>query len=451
MKRTTAATPVAPATLRRLAGGAFAVFASLRLAIVLLSLFAACLAAASLLESRYNARVARELVYGAWWFALLLALLAANVLGAALKKCPWKRHQTGFLITHAGLLVLLAGGLLTALFGVEGQMVLVDTPSPALQARLGLSNRAEAIYLADSHRLEVFRLKRPAASEAGELVRLVEAIDRGEEAPEGARGGIAGRWAFSFHPGPFTWYADEHAAPQLPWHLNVLRRLAAPWPGAAWGLDGGATLTVDNFYPHTEHAPRGEGRFVPRHVPPGADAPAGLEPAVRCGLTAGGKQETFWVGMSRGAARVLLGDDLYLVRYRPDVRPVGFALTLHRARQAKGPGTDRPAWFQSDVSVAYPGGRAEEEHRIVMNSPLRAGPYKVYQANYRALADPRTNEPLLDGERPVSLSGLAVAHDPGLWLKYAGSLLVVLGIATMFYMRAYFFKPRARPATSRAA
>jgi NO-binding membrane sensor protein with MHYT domain len=49
---------------------------------------------------------------------------------------------------------------------------------------------------------------------------------------------------------------------------------------------------------------------------------------------------------------------------------------------------------------------------------------------------------LLDDGRPVSLSGLAVASDPGLWLKYAGSLIVVLGIATMFYMKAYFFRPR---------
>src|SRR5262249_37433938 len=89
----------------------FAVLSSLRLAVVLLSLFAACLAGATVLESHHGARVAQELVYRAWWFALLLALLAANVLCAALKKYPWRRHQTGFLVTHAGLLVLLAGGL----------------------------------------------------------------------------------------------------------------------------------------------------------------------------------------------------------------------------------------------------------------------------------------------------------------------------------------------------
>jgi hypothetical protein len=421
----------------RLGARLFAVFASLRLAIVLLSLFAGCLAAATLLESRYDARIAGELVYRAWWFTLLLALLAANVLCAALKKYPWKRKQTGFLITHAGLLVLLLGGVLTALFGVEGQMVLVDTPSPAVQARIGLTDKAEAIHLPDTHTIEVFHLERPPAEEARAVLRLVEAIDRGEEVslPPAVR-----RWEFAFRPGPFAWHPEEGSSLRLPWGLGLLQRLAAPWPEMAWELDGLSTLRVENFYPHAEYSPHG-GKFVPRHVPPGAEARSGLGPALRCSLSGGAEREVFQVGLSRGAARVLLGRRLYLVRYRPGVEAVGFRLTLHQARQTRGPGTDRPAWFQSDVSVTWPGNRDARRHSIVMNSPLAAGPYKVYQANYRALIDPATGEPLLDGDRPVSLSGLSVARDPGLWLKYAGSLIVVLGIVTMFYMKAYFFRP----------
>src|SRR5262249_5077758 len=47
--------------------------ASLQLAIGLLSLFALCLAVATLLESAYGGAVAGELVYHAWWFSLLLS------------------------------------------------------------------------------------------------------------------------------------------------------------------------------------------------------------------------------------------------------------------------------------------------------------------------------------------------------------------------------------------
>jgi hypothetical protein len=41
-------------------------------------------------------------------------------------------------------------------------------------------------------------------------------------------------------------------------------------------------------------------------------------------------------------------------------------------------------------------------------------------------------------------STFSVARDPGRLLKYAGSLMICLGIAMMFYMRAYFFKARSR-------
>jgi len=33
---------------------------------------------------------------------------------------PWKRHHTGFLLTHLGIIVLLAGALIGRLYGVEG-------------------------------------------------------------------------------------------------------------------------------------------------------------------------------------------------------------------------------------------------------------------------------------------------------------------------------------------
>jgi hypothetical protein len=419
--------------------------ASLRLAIVLLSLFAACLAGATLLESHYGARAARELVYRSWGFAGLLALLAANVVGAALKKYPWKRHQTGFLVTHTGLLVLLLGGLLTALFGVEGQMVLIDTPDPALQARIGLTNQARSIHLPDTHEIEVFCLRRRQLADDPGLRDFLRAIHHGEEVPDKLIDYARDRWSLTFRPGPFTWHPDEHAPGRLPWAVRVLQGIASPWPGYTLDL-GEATLSVDNFYPHVEYSANGEGRFVPRESAPGEEV--ALEPAVRCSLQGRGERQPFWLGLSRGAVPLRLGDTLYLVRYRPAVVPVDFTLTLHRAWEQKDPGTSRPAWFQSDVSVSGLDNAAPaREHRIVMNHPLAVAGYRVYQANYRVLIDPRTHQPLRDGPRLISLSGLAVARDPGLWLEYAGACLVALGIFTMFTMKVYFFQPRRRAST----
>ena len=59
-------------------------------------------------------------------FALLLAFLGANILCAALIRFPWKKRQTGFVITHAGLLVLLAGSWYSLQHADEGQLGMLE-------------------------------------------------------------------------------------------------------------------------------------------------------------------------------------------------------------------------------------------------------------------------------------------------------------------------------------
>lgn len=65
-------------------------------------------------------------VYSSWWFALLLLLLGVNVVAATMVKLPWRRSQTGFLVVHAGILVLLIGCWLSWEQGVEGQLGIAE-------------------------------------------------------------------------------------------------------------------------------------------------------------------------------------------------------------------------------------------------------------------------------------------------------------------------------------
>jgi hypothetical protein len=244
-------TPAPVAWPRRL----FRVCASLRLALVLLSLFACCLAVATVVESAYGTRIAQELVYRTWWFTSLLTLLAVNVLCAALKKYPWKRHQTGFLITHSGLLVLVFGGLLTSLAGTEGQMLLIDTPDPEVQQRYHLANKADTLQLVDRHQLEVFRVPHNPRPDDPVLEALADVLDGGVEAAGELRKRLEGHfWSMDFSPGSLPWYADDFR-PELPWSLRLLHALASPSPEFRRPLDDRTTLTVHNFYPHTEQWP----------------------------------------------------------------------------------------------------------------------------------------------------------------------------------------------------
>jgi hypothetical protein len=97
-------------------------FGSLKLAVVVLLLLAMAMAAGTILESRESSRVAARVVYRSWWFNGLLALLAVNVAAAALTRWPWKRKHVGFVITHAGIIILLGGCSAAFHYGTEGMM-----------------------------------------------------------------------------------------------------------------------------------------------------------------------------------------------------------------------------------------------------------------------------------------------------------------------------------------
>src|ERR1051326_2189257 len=97
-------------------------FGSLKLAVVVLLSLAVAMAVGTLLESRDSARAAAQVVYRSWWFNGLLALLAINVAAAALTRWPWKRKHVGFVITHAGIIILLGGCSAAFHYGTEGMM-----------------------------------------------------------------------------------------------------------------------------------------------------------------------------------------------------------------------------------------------------------------------------------------------------------------------------------------
>jgi len=100
--------------------------ASLELAVILIVFLAAVLAWATCLEAAKGRECAQWYVYGSQWFTALLVILGINILAATLVRFPWDRHQTGFVVTHAGLLVLLVGSIQTSLFGIEGQISLAE-------------------------------------------------------------------------------------------------------------------------------------------------------------------------------------------------------------------------------------------------------------------------------------------------------------------------------------
>jgi hypothetical protein len=121
----------------------FRFFASLKLAVILLAVLIVGAIAGTIYESSFDAKVARAYIYGASWFNIWLILLATNLAVSALSRWPWRKHHVAFLITHLGIITLLAGSLIGRIWGIEGTITLFKGEPP--------SNR----LLVDEHQLRV--------------------------------------------------------------------------------------------------------------------------------------------------------------------------------------------------------------------------------------------------------------------------------------------------------
>ncbi|HOM16244.1 MAG TPA: hypothetical protein PLQ00_02900, partial [Thermoguttaceae bacterium] len=192
--------------------------ASLQAAVLLIVLTAAVLGWATFVEKWHGTEAVSFGVYRSWWFMGLVSLLGLNVLCAALIRWPWKKYQTGFVITHTGILVLLAGCLVQQGWGVQGQMILYEGES------------SSTVY------------------EDQKLFRL--AISEGEETSGASAPRAVKTVEIPFRSGPFSW-SDYQRLPFFPW------RIAPRDQGRIYDKDG-ITLEVLDYYADSERveAPR---------------------------------------------------------------------------------------------------------------------------------------------------------------------------------------------------
>lgn len=206
------------------------ILGALQLAVFLLSSFTFVVFLGVLLEHFYSTSIAQTLVYKSWWFNFLLFMLGVNIFFAAVKKWPWKKHQTGFIITHIGLITMVFGGLLNYFWGVDAYMQLVDTGDPVIQNNLHVDQT--------SNRIEFNGLKQ---------VRVTKILPRG----------TAKNFTRDFTPGALPWEAqpdDPTARADL--LISFLNWLQCPL-GRSWSmsLGDGAWLEVTDFIPFAQKQP----------------------------------------------------------------------------------------------------------------------------------------------------------------------------------------------------
>lgn len=146
------------------------------------------------------------------------------------------------------------------------------------------------------------------------------------------------------------------------------------------------------------------------------------------------------------ASHRLMHDQRYL-----DVKPkpLGFQVYLHKFRRKLDPGSDTASHYSSTVDFLDrddPPKVLLENVEIKLNEPVdftdpsSGRTYRLFQSSFDGPWFPgqETFEHLTGGDRGrdhIYTSILSVNHDPGRWWKYIGSLLIVVGIVLVYFVR----------------
>jgi hypothetical protein len=371
---------------------------SLRLAIVLMVVLVGVLIPATCLENSSGPAAARFFIYGTGWFAALGVLLAVNVLAALVLRFPWKRRQTGFVLTHVGLLVLLLGCLLTRRFGIDAVLPIFE-------------GQAARIAREDSRHFELT----PATAAAAAV-------------------------CVPFDPGPLGW--------------DAYPRLLGFWrdQGVLYDRDGIRLEALDY---------RGDGQPAGSPASRRSAVSSQPQVRVRLTVDGAAEEfwiaptpsEPF-DSPPKNVRKVVAGQGRKVaLTLRSDEVDLGVEVFLHKFRRKLEPGSSQAAYYSSLIDLRD----REDDHRslrsnvlLTLNAPVDfADPatgrsYRLFQSNFVGpleaadLDIPWTGP--ADPPPRIYLSVLTVNHDPGRWCKYLGCLLIVGGIFCNYFLKSLFGK-----------
>ena len=162
-------------------------------------------------------------------------------------------------------------------------------------------------------------------------------------------------------------------------------------------------------------------------------------PAIRLRLEKDGVVEQKWLRLGQRKPMMVNGKP-WLIGFEQKRMPLGFSLTLKDFVEDKYPGSMMAAGYASFVLMDDPEqGIQGREIEISMNNTLVHRGFKFFQSSFR---------------KPEQMGGaettiLSVNNDPGHLVVYVGSVFLVLGLMTVFFLKKTLIdieRRRAKPA-----
>jgi hypothetical protein len=322
---------------------------------------------------------------------LIGAVLLVNLIAAHAKRFQWARRKLGIHLTHAGLIIMLAGGLFTDLFAVESHM------------RLSWGDTKN--YSEDPRRMELAVID-TTDGEFDQVTAIPEAVLRRSQ-------------------------TIEHKS--LPFRI-VVRHFYQNSRLHVAGEEGVTLKPIANQGPGAqvvvEPAPRATG-VNDRDV-----VTAAIE-IVPIGLVDGSAEAslgTWLVSDALGAPQTFsCAGRNWQIMMRPARYYKPYSVTLQKFTHERYAGTEIPKNFASRITLIDPEREVNRNVLIYMNHPLRYRGETYYQAGFEK--DDRT-------------SILQVVHNPSFIAPYVACIVVAAGLLVQFGYHLFGFARRRRAVTA---
>ena len=311
---------------------------------------------------------------------LIGSVLLVNLIAAHAKRFQWNVRKLGIHLTHAGLIIMLAGGLFTDLFAVESHM------------RLSLGDTKN--YSEDPRRMELAVID-TTDSELDQVTAIPEAILR--------RGGTIEHESLPFR------IAVRH------YYQNSRLQMAAETGGTMKPIANqgpGAQVVVESI-------PRATGMNDRDVVTAAVEI---ISPERSLG--------TWLVSDALGAPQTFSsGGRTWQLAMRPARSYKPYSVTLQKFTHEKYPGTEIPKNFASRITLIDQDRAVNRNVLIYMNHPLRYGGETYYQAGF---------------ERDDRTSILQVVRNPSFLAPYIACIVVAAGLLVQFGYHLVGFSRRRR-------
>ena len=441
----------------------YSLFCSLKLAVFTLSALILLFAVGTFYESAQGRLAAQEVIYRSVLVNVLLSLLVLNIVAVMIDRWPWKKRHIGFLLAHFGIIFLITGAFVTRFYGLDGNMRLalrekgrqITTSSTVFLVYSSFSGKD----LTELYREKVYFFRSPPRQKKPYLVQLgsetlkvndfyPSAVAREQYKPT-MKGGPALRFQIEGRQAQMVkWlykppWMDKIIFPLGPAKIILLKSISSlkdikiSHP-SLFLIPSHKEIHYQLRRPKSKEVVKGILKvgsvlktgwmdfnfhlidYLPIALPNAVFLPqkkAGNK--TNSAIQLEFKGEKRWMGLN---SHLFFFDEdkVYVVAYINEKKDLGFQLRLKDFKVIRYPSSFKASSYESEVQV----NDSKDVKLISMNNPLKFAGYTIYQSGFE------------ENEKGVPVASVfAINRDPGRFIKYFGSLLIVIGSFVLFLRR----------------